>query len=539
MNDEKIWYESINDLPIEKDKVKNFHYPINPGETIQFRESLANNLVNLFRELKINQNSYIDECTASLFTIVCDTVDIYYTLLLKKKLEQKNYKIIPDKKSRLLKNILIEKNLDYPRNLQMLIKGRARTKKRYFAIRFVKNIFTQKSILKSYIKNINYEKDIVCIGDNPFIENHAKFEKANVYYVRINEWFKKLGQPNGTNIDHNIVTKYILEIIFNEFDKNNINLNKTLKLYFKDTVSFLLLKLSIYKKSILDTKIGLPKILWTPSGGGIFANIFRQVCKSNGSKVVGHAHGSGTGYFSDYGRTLSILEYQSCTDFYVFTKKCVNEYVKYSRRDLIVDGKLPNIDSFNVSTQWPHDRLTNLQKILNIKSDEKNILYIPSLFIYDHYFDGKLVDAHNTYNWLLKLSNFFKKNNLNFKVKLHPEKKVPDQYVKYYKKNISKENLAKSIEKSHLIITDQPSSSSFSASVVSSKPMIFIDLKVQEFSNNAWSLLKKRCPVIEAKFSKEGINLNWELLMKLIQNPQKNFSQDFKNTYFENISKVY
>ena len=55
MNDEKIWYESINDLPIEKDKVKNFHYPINPGETIQFRESLANNLVNLFRELKINQ----------------------------------------------------------------------------------------------------------------------------------------------------------------------------------------------------------------------------------------------------------------------------------------------------------------------------------------------------------------------------------------------------------------------------------------------------------------------------------------------------
>jgi len=69
--------------------------------------------------------------------------------------------------------------------------------------------------------------------------------------------------------------------------------------------------------------------------------------------------------------------------------------------------------------------------------------------------------------------------------------------------------------------------------------MIFIDLKVQEFSNNAWSLLKKRCPVIEAKFSKEGINLNWELLMKLIQNPQKNFSQDFKNTYFENISKVY
>ncbi len=537
MTDKKIWYESIGDLEIEEDKVKNFHYPISPGETIEFRDSLAISLVNLFKELKKNKNSYFDECTASLFTLICETVDVYYTLLLKKKLEQNNYKIIPAKKSRLLKNILAGRNPQYPKSLQQLIKGKERVKKRFFLIRFVRNMLTQKYIKKSYFGFANFETDIVCIGDNPFIENHAKFEKKKVHYVRINQWFKKLRQPSGTNSDLNLVSKYILKIIFDEFDKNQIHLSENLKLYFRETVNLLLLKLSVYKKSILDTEIGLPKILWTPSGGGIFANIFRQVCKSNGSKVVGHAHGSGTGYFSDYGRTLSILEYQSCTDFYVFTKKNVKEYVKYSREDLIIDGKLPNIKSISEPTYWPHDRLSLLQKTLNIKNKGKYILYIPSLFIYDHYFDGKLVDAHNTYNWLLKLSNFFKKNNLNFKVKLHPEKKTPDGYIKYYKENISEENLAKSIENSYLIITDQPSSSSFSASVVSDKPITFIDLKVQEFSNDARSLLKKRCTVLETKFTKEGININWETLMKSIKDPKESFSQDFKYTYFENSSK--
>lgn len=535
MISKKNWYESIYDLAIEKDKIINFYYPISPGETINFREALAVRLVNLFKEFKKDQNSYIDECTASLFTIICEVVDVYYTLLLKKKLEQNNYKIIPAENSRLLKNILNEKILDHPRNLKMLIKGREKIKKRYFFLRFIRHMLTQKHMKKSYIKSINLDYDIVSIGDNSFIENHAKFEKKKVYYVRINNWFKKLNQPNGKDSDLNLATKYILDIIFQEFRRNEININENLKLYFKEIISLLLSKLSIYKKSIIDTEIGLPKNLWTPSGGGIFSNIFRQVCKSNGSNVVGHAHGSGTGYFSDYGRTLSILEYQSCTDFYVFTKKSIDEYIKYSREDLIIDGKLPNIKSIEGQTSWPHDKLSLFQKTFNVKSKEKYILYIPSLFIYDHYFDGKLVDAHNTYNWLLKLSYFLKKKNLNFKVKLHPEKKIPDKFFEFYKKNISEKNLAKSIEDSCLIITDQPSSSSFAASIVSEKPIIFIDLKVHNFSNYAWKLLNKRCSIIKGSITNQGINLNLKLLEKFIENPKKNFTKDFQNTYFENI----
>ena len=40
-------------------------------------------------------------------------------------------------------------------------------------------MLTQKYIKKSYIKPVNLKTDIVCIGDNPIIENHAKFEKKN------------------------------------------------------------------------------------------------------------------------------------------------------------------------------------------------------------------------------------------------------------------------------------------------------------------------------------------------------------------------
>lgn len=534
MSDDKLWLESINDLIIDEDKVKNFYYPIIPGETINFRESLAVKLVSLFKELKNNHNSYFDECVASLFGLVTEVVNIYYTLLLKIKLEQKNFEIIPDQNSRLLKNIIFNKKPDFPKVLKQLIKGREEAKKRYFLFRFLRNLIFQKKIKKTFFKFPDFNKDIICIGDNLFLEHHAQFESKRVYYLRLNEWFKKLNQPNGTIKDLDFVINNILQIVFDEFKGNKIILSQNLQIYLREFIELLLLKLSIYKKSILDSDIGIPKTIWTPSGGGIFANIFRQVCKSNGSKVVGHAHGSGTGFFTDYGRTTSILEYQSCTDFFVYTKKSIEEYKKYSREDLIIDGKLPNIKCIDNHIKWPNDNLKFFEKIFSIKKNN-NILYIPSIFINDGYFDGKLIDSHNTYNWLIILSNFLKKNNFNFKVKLHPSNKPPDQYVKYYKKNISYDSLAKSINNCSLIVTDQPSSSSFAASIVSNKPIIFIDLKIHNFSDYGLDLLRDRCTVIEANFTKKGINLDWDLLKSSIKNPKMDFSNEFKHAYLENV----
>jgi hypothetical protein len=534
MNKKKVWHESVYDLAIFQDKVKNFYYPILPGETINFREALALKLVKFFRTLKKQNNSYYDECIISLFSIISETVNIYFTLLLKEKLELNNYKIVPDSKSRLLKNILSEQVPQFQKVLKQLIKGRENPKKRYFLFRNARNLILQKKIKKTYFKFPDFKEDIICIGDNSFLEQHAKFEKKKVYYLRLNQWFKKLDQPSGNNNDLDFVTKNILEIIFKEFNNNHIILNESLKIYFQEMIKLLLLKISIHKKSILNSEIGIPKNIWAPSGGGIFANIFRQVCKSNGSKVVGHAHGSGTGFFSDYGRTMSILEYQSCTNFFIYTKKSVEEYIKHSRVDLIVDGKLPKISSFDDNTNWHDDKLNFIEKGTFLKNENKSILYIPSIFISDISFDGKLIDAHNTYNWLLKLSNFFKKNNMNFKIKMHPSNKVPDSFLNYYKNNISKYSLAKSIQKSSLIITDQPSSSSFAASIVSNKPIIFIDLKIHDFSKNGLNLLKKRCSVINSNISNKGINLDWDLLKKLINNPLKKFSEEFKYYYFEN-----
>jgi len=536
MNDEKFWHESIDDLAIDINGVKNFHYPIPPGDTIHFREILGLRLVNFYRELKIHENSYIDECVASLFGLINESTNIFYTTKLKKKLDEKNYKILPDQKSRLLKKIITNEIPENPKILKQLITGKERTKKRFLIPRVVRDILTEKNIKKFYFRSPDLKKDILTISIDPFLENHAKIEEKKVYYIRINKWFKNLTKPYGKKNDLNYVCANILNIIFQEFEKNEIFLNHNLKTYFKEMVKSLLVNLSIHKRSILEAEIGLPKTLWTPSGGGIFANIFRQVCKSNGSRVVGHAHGSGTGFFSDYGRTMSILEYQSCTDFIVYTSKSVEEYRRFSRRDLLIDNKLPNIKSIEGNNVWPYDKLSKFQSLIKRDKKEKYILYIPSIFIYDNYFDGNLLDAHTTYDWLIKISNFLKKNKFNFKIKLHPKRKAPLKFLKKFSDNISHKNLAKSIDDCSLIITDQPSSTSFSASVVSNKPIIFIDLNVQEFTNFSWILLKKRCKVLSAEITRNGINLDWSALMNSILFPKKDFDQDFKLTYFENVS---
>ena len=95
--------------------------------------------------------------------------------------------------------------------------------------------------------------------------------------------------------------------------------------------------------------------------------------------------------------------------------------------------------------------------------------------------------------------------------------------------------MAKSINNCSLIVTDQPSSSSFAASIVSNKPIIFIDLKIHNFSDYGLDLLRDRCTVIEANFTKKGINLDWDLFKSSIKNPKMDFSNEFKHAYLENV----
>ena len=78
--------------------------------------------------------------------------------------------------SRLLKNILSDKILDHPRNLKMLIKGR-QIKKDIFCLDLF-DTATQKHMKKAMLKS--NPSDIVSIGDNPFIENHANLKRKYI-----------------------------------------------------------------------------------------------------------------------------------------------------------------------------------------------------------------------------------------------------------------------------------------------------------------------------------------------------------------------
>ena len=68
--------------------------------------------------------------------------------------------------------------------------------------------------------------------------------------------------------------KSIEKIIFGQFLINGIPLSKNLQKYFHEMIKLLLLKIR-FKKSILESEIGV-QIYLSPSGGGIFANIFRH-----------------------------------------------------------------------------------------------------------------------------------------------------------------------------------------------------------------------------------------------------------------------
>ena len=50
MNEDKIWYENIDDVPINQDRIKYYFYPVEPGETKKFRDELALQIVYFYRK---------------------------------------------------------------------------------------------------------------------------------------------------------------------------------------------------------------------------------------------------------------------------------------------------------------------------------------------------------------------------------------------------------------------------------------------------------------------------------------------------------
>ena len=57
---------------------------------------------------------------------------------------------------------------------------------------------------------------------------------------------------------------------------------------------------------------------------------------------------------------------------------------------------MPNIKHIDHETKWHDDKLSFFEQVTNFRKNY-TVLYIPSIFISDGYFDGKLIEILTTH----------------------------------------------------------------------------------------------------------------------------------------------
>ena len=534
----KTFYTNINQIPVTKDGIDEYFYPVKPGETTGVREDLAIEIVNLLKEIKKTSNSYIDESIILVFHIISDVMCVYQAQLALKRLKEYNVKVEADDNSRIYKSLVEDSLIGSPAILKQLQAGPAPTRKILAPARLVRELLISDGIKRRWFKGPDYNKDIITFSVEPFLSNHARTIEQDVFFVRYNEWYKNIASPLGNTIDKSTIVELLEKIISETFIKTNLRYTPKMKEYFTSWIDKALELVGIYKNSILSSKKQLPMILWTHSGGNIWARMIRYFAKKNGATVVGHTHGTGVGFFSDYGRTMTLLEYEGCTEYVVYTKGSVSTYKKTARKDLLVEGMLPSIYSVKTPALWYCD---NKRAILNktLKNNkfekEKIVLYIPSLYIGETVFDGALVNDYIVLDWEIRLLQYLVDIGYRIRLRPHPEqgfvpKGITDIFGKYI---ISDEALGDALDLADVILTDQPCSSVFSSVILSKKPIVFIDFNVQEFTPDGWEKLNGRCAVVKGFYDGQNrAHIKWKQLDSAIKKSGENISNSFANSYF-------
>lgn len=535
---DKTFYTNINQIPVSKDGIDEYFYPVRPGETTDVREDLAIEIVNLLKEIKKTSNSYIDESIILVFHIISDVMCVYQAQLALKRLKEYSVKLEVHDNSRIYKPLSEDSLIGSPAILKQLQAGPAPTRKILAPARLIRELLISDGIKRRWFKGPDYNKDVITFSVEPFVSHHARTTKGAVFFIRYNEWYKDIKPPLGTVVDKLEIVNALENIIAKIFLKNDLSYTPKMKKYFTSWIGSALELVSGYKNSIQNSRVKLPMKLWTPSGGNIWARMIRYFAKQKGATVVGHTHGTGVGFFSDYGRTMSLLEYEGCTEYVVYTNDSVATYKATARKDLLVSGDIPDIYSVINPEKWHYDSkklLTKLRPSIDRSKSIKSILYVPSLYIGETVFDGSLVNDYIVLDWEIRLMQYLIDIGYKVRMRPHPEQGLPPSAITdlFGADVISNEHVHKAIESCDVIITDQPSSTVFSSLILSDKPVVFIDFKVQSFTTSGWDKLKLRCAVVQGYY--DDVNraqINWDQLEPAIQTSGKYKNSNFANSYF-------
>lgn len=396
-----------------------------------------------------------------------------------------------------------------------------------------------KKILKFFIWNkhfINFFKlkKVTCLSNGKIIDKHARIEKVIRLYAQLRDFFKD--QPSFKNLnaklssDNQKTTNEVLDLIKKTFESNNVVFDSNINNYFKIWIRH---AFNFYNfHSLQLSKQSLPNKLWVGCAGNtIWHVMLTSAVRKRSGKVYAHSHGSPN--FEDDQTFENFVDHIHCDELFVENKAYADFKIKYLDSRFMFGKDFPKLN-------FPSPKTSNL----NSKSPKllqrriKKIMYVPKPFFGEEARARSAPAEIQYFDWQCRLLGFLSGANIEIIYKPHPggKSRPCKDFALSFGANEINEPFEQVKEQVDAYIIDFITSTTTHQILNSDLPIIFINLKSPDISEDVKTSLNKRCYVLDSFIDdRNRFRIDNNALSSILNKNEHIFNYDFCNTFYDNI----
>ncbi len=518
---------NITDVEVDSSGVRGFVWPIRREETLAMRDVTERLLIVAAR------GSGSSDEDASLISILAthafnEFLSLFQSYTLSHRLASQGYELQLPESSRLLKAVTFGCHPLPPGVIQILQEGPKQSRSRYrwipHPLRYAYRSVRSDGFSIDNLLPLRPKTNIIAVNRIPLILDLARLSQDKVQFSDYGDWLGPLAEESNEISNVNAASpttiRATVDAVRTGFSAGNEELPEYLDKYLEN---WLITASSLARRhlhKLLERPDRLPRRLWTGSGGKVLVRILRHATRRCGGTVTGYDHAMGTGHLLLGAKHL--VDFESCDAFVTNTESQASGLRRVLRPDLLLTRTPPEIIS--AESLHPKDQASGHTESLlpteTVRRAKVRTIIYPSSFYRGeaHYYWVPMPDVV-ALDWEARLFSRLVKWSYEVLHKPHPgSANLPSkQFYSATGTSLLSDKFEQVANMADAFIFVTPQSRPFISKIRSNTPLIFIDLGLFDWQEEAYEMLSKRCSIVQGWFDEDNrAQVHWADLRSAI-----------------------
>jgi len=384
---------------------------------------------------------------------------------------------------------------------------------------------------------IRPERDIVTFSASELIVAHARRLARPVTLSKFAEWMtpgdlSSHGLPSGVGRQ---TLDQLLGLAENVLAQAGEPFPPVLKEAFAQFVTALTQRTRFYLEELETRPERLPRVYWSGTSGILMNRVMSRAVAKAGGQVIGHDHGTGTGWWQTHYQT--VFELNFVQEFVTYSPAMAEGLARNYRRDLTAfPDRLCRITPLmEPPIESPAEHRHTARRPAPSRRAVKRVLYTPTAYTGDSMYLLPLLSDPVAVDWQARLLEFLRARNYEIAIKPHPDSHCspPPAFARMFGCKVVEQSFEEVMADSDLILFDYLQTSCIVSAARSDRPIVLVEFPRLLLDPAARELLAARCAIVKGWFGDDGrAEIDWQDLERALTTAPDLSDRRFVETYY-------